>query len=105
MTDAFQNGNLWLQGAMVLGETGPVEVCPNPGNLILRLARVGSLPHCPGPVCPDAHSPLPSPSSTRGDHKAGSQVKLPLPLYGHVQQLLEFLFMQMRHHQCCGPSQ
>ena len=28
-----------------------VEACPNPGNLILRSAGVGLLPHCPRPAC------------------------------------------------------
>lgn len=40
----------WHQEELVWSKSR-VEACPNPGNLILRSAGVGLLPHCPRPAC------------------------------------------------------
>lgn len=78
-------GRSWVGGAM--GNRSGTRVGSKPQKFVLRSAGVRSLSPplsracVPGYItCALSFAPL-----------TGSQVRLPLPLYGHVHQHLEFL--------------
>lgn len=70
---------MWSQGAVGPWEAGSEQEwgsCPNPRNLVLRWARVGSLSSIPGPwpACPNTQSPAPPSLLSPPPRRSCSQV-------------------------------
>lgn len=93
-------------GTMESGPGASVGLRPVQTREVLRPAGVGSLPHCPGPTCPRAGSPVPPPMPHwRGSGNPVARFNFLSPYKVMSGKHLEILLMLKRYPQHLGPGQ